>query len=93
MKRMAGVIVLLAIIMTFIPAFRVQAESEKTLFQIAHDSISETGKGTSQPQKVEVFNNMKDGLNTLDEASQKAKSMSLRGNDKELAKRRGACSK
>ena len=86
MKRAVMFVIILAFFLSAVPAFA----AEKTLFQIAGDSIDEAAAKTKpitmKPEKVDTFQNMS---NYIAQGAANAKPLTLRGNDQELARRKG----
>ena len=81
MKKTIAIIIMISVVLTALPALAVQKTPEKTLFQIAGDSIAETGKpkGPKPTHEMDFFRSMKKHLMSLDGASTRAKQLSLRG--------------
>lgn len=91
MKGIIAIIVVILLVAVAMPSFAQSAAKprEETLFQMVSDSIAETGKRTGPPpsHEVDVFENAKKTLSSLDDSSAKAKALSLRNNPGELKRR------
>ena len=98
MKKMICLIMVAAIMLMAAPVFAgggptaASKGGEKTLFQIASDSIQKEGKTSrrTEPQKVTLFETAKKNIESLNDAAAKAQPLSLRGNSKEQKRRKGA---
>lgn len=93
MKKILALTVIMAFFISIVPIFASRAEAAgKTLFQTLSDSLAKMGKNTSQHKQTEwttIFKKAGDNIETWDKNVGKTKSLSLRGNAAELAKRRG----
>lgn len=90
-KLLVALIIAIALVAAVIPAFAVKAAfAEKTLFQAVSDSIEEEYEAREKKpwKEITVFEDIKEDLSTLDEKAGIAKALSLRGNPREVARRR-----
>ena len=97
MNKMTALIIVISLVLMSLPAFAVRASAtqEKTLFQIAYDSMEaayQAREKTGWKDPVDIlhpmFEQVKDKLNALDEKSATAKNLSLRSNKEEVLRRR-----
>jgi hypothetical protein len=93
MGKIVALIIIIALVVTAMPAFAARgtaAQREKTLFQIARDSIEAADDAREKkPWKdPTVFEDVQKELSALGEKSIEAKALSLRGNEGEIARRR-----
>ena len=85
--KLAAYIIIVALAIGGI-SFGAQA-AEKTLFQIAGDSITSSDVSIGSKSKdVKIFNEISQNLKSLDQASKNAKALSLRNNPDELTRRK-----
>lgn len=104
MQKVAALIVTIAFVLTSLSVFvtkveaaQAQTAKEKTLFQAVRDSIEEASQARAKKtwedpiQKTyPIFEEVKANLDTLNEKSAKAKTLSLREKKEEVLKRRAS---
>ena len=93
MVRRVVILVLVAIFMASgMPAFSdagTDSTSEKSVFQKVSDDISEIGEKTPGQKETPLAERFQDSYDYIVESSPKAKALSLRGNEREIKRRRG----
>ena len=89
MKKATALIIAIAIVLTLIPAFSVQARDDRPVFQVIYDTLVEAGPKGNADHRVEIFKEAKSDLDTLDDSAARAKTQNLLNNREELARRRG----
>jgi hypothetical protein len=91
MVKLIAIIITISLLITAVPAFAQQGGGrEKSLFQIAKDSMDEAYRIREKKPwgDIEIFEDVQNELSDLDNRSAAAKNFSLRGNEEELARRR-----
>ncbi len=93
MKRFVTMIIIVCFFMSIMPVFTDNGKAYgETVFQKLSDNIAEMGEkrpGHRQTAWTSIFRKAKRNISTWDDASSRAKPLSLRGNKAELNRRRG----
>ena len=90
MKRTTAFILVLLFVLALTPVFADKGSGGVSFFQKASDSFAKLNKPTGQSPSawVSIFQKAKANIETWDDTTDQAKSLSLRGNESELARRR-----